>query len=133
MNKAHIAAWIAYPVFAIGMFWLFFFVHEQGVFAMYAIISPLFFAGIFTLGVGALGLLGHFGAFDFVAYGFRDLFVHFNPKYRRSEDKYKDYVDYVNQKEEKRKKIRPYPWPWLAVGVSCLVAGFILRAIVYSV
>ncbi|HBS02689.1 MAG TPA: hypothetical protein DEA63_02345 [Firmicutes bacterium] len=127
MKKSHLVALVLYPVLAVGSFCLFFFL--KGNYSLYGYIDPLFFSGILVLGVGLLFLLGHFGAFDFLAYGFRSIFKHMNINYSNAMDEYPDYYAYVEGKKKKRVTNFPFIWPWLTLSVLLLSSSFIVRAI----
>ena len=129
MKKSWIIALIVYPVLAASTFCLVFFL--RGNFSIAGYVDPLFFSGIVVLGVGLLGLLGHFGAFDFLVYGFRSIFKHMNLNYSNAMDEYPDYYAYVEGMKKKRTGNFPFIWPWFVLSVLLLAASFILRGIVY--
>ena len=130
MKKSWIASMIVYPVLGAGIFCLVFFI--KGNYQLVGYIDPLFFAGAVVLGLGLLTVLGHFGAFDFLVYGFRSIFKHMNINYSNAMDEYPDYYSYMEGKKEKRKGKFPFIWPWLVVSVGLLTASFIIRGIVFN-
>ncbi len=129
MKKTWIISLIFYPILAAGCFCLFFFL--RGNYQLSGYIDPLFFGGIMTLGIGLLTLLNHFGAFDFLVYGFRSIVKHFNPNYTNSQDEYPDYYSYANGKKQKRSVNFPFFWPWLIISLTMLTASFIIRGMIF--
>ncbi|MGM9814048.1 MAG: DUF3899 domain-containing protein [Candidatus Enteromonas sp.] len=128
MKKSTIASLIIFPILAIGTFCLCFFL--QGNYEMIGWANALFFSSIFVLGGGLLTVLGYFGAFDFVVYGFRSVFKHFSPNYRNACDQYPDYYAYMEGKKVKRREVGLFVWPWAVLGTLLMVSSIVLYAIV---
>ena len=129
MKKQLLVSLIVYPGIAIAGFCLFFFI--RGNYELSGYIDPLFFAGALVLMCGMLTVLAYFGAFDFLAYGFRSLFKHMVPGYTNSQDEYPDYYAYNEARKDKRKKAGLTFWPWLILASGLLIASFVIRAIVF--
>lgn len=124
VKKSYWISLIVYPLIAIGMFCLFFFI--KGDYSQFGWGNALFFAGAMTIGSGLLVLLVHFGSFDFIVYGFRSIFKHMNPNYTNSSDKYPDYYAYHEAKTENRQKVGIFVIPWLIFGLIPIIVGFFL-------
>lgn len=89
-------------------------------------------SGIIIALMGALYVVAHFGAFDMLAYGVRDVIWHMNPA-QDKQKKYKDYTDYVEKRREKNRLHGPYFWPFLAFAGAFLLAGIILKLVASAV
>ena len=129
MRKSSIVSLVFFPLLGIASFCLVFFL--KGNYQLVGWIDPLFFSGAIVLGCGLLSLLWHFGAFDFLVYGFRSIFKHMAPNYSNALDEYPDYYAYASGKKEKRKGKFPFIWPWLGVSSALLIAAFIIRGMLF--
>lgn len=122
--KAKIALWIAAVFLAGGLFSLVFFLKQN--YSPMGLQDAFLIPSVVLLAFAALMFLGHFGAFDFVSYGLRSVFIHMVPNAR--DEKYGDYVGYVEAKKEARQHGLPYLWPFLSLGLTMFLA-FVIDAI----
>ena len=129
-TKKNIILWAVTLGLAILVFCLGFFLKKE--YNLVGWMNSCFYTGGIILCLGLLALMGHWGAFDFLTYGVRDIFFHMNPNADKQR-KYRDYVDFVTQKKEARKK-RHYDflWPFLSIGLLLLIAAGALRIIYHE-
>ena len=103
-------------VVGVVIFLLMFFLNDSN---LVDAINGCSIAGVSLIGGGLLALLARLGAFDTFAYGFLQLG---HSMFSKEPNKYKDYVEYREVKEEKRKQKGKYFVPILIAGALFLVA-----------
>ena len=87
--------------------------------------NTFFLTGVFTLLTGAMHAVYWFGAFEMFQYGFMQLFHYMRPN--PGHMKQKDYAEYREYRNAKRKKSPLYPWPWIAFGAIFMLCSLIFR------
>lgn len=117
-------SWGVWIFIAFGAWCLFFFISYDPT-SITKTVDSLTNSGITVLLLGLIVLLISFGAFDMLSYGVRDTFHHMKPN--PGPKKYKDYVDYVEQRRQYRKDYPAYFLPWLILGATLLIVGIVLR------
>lgn len=128
-TKAKIALWIIAVALAAGLFCLVFFLKQN--FTPIGLQNAFLIPSIVMLCFVGLMFLAHFGTFDLAYYGFRSFFIHMVPHSR--DQKYGDYVGYLEAKRQQRQLGLPYIWPFLFLGIALFLAFLIDAILCYTV
>lgn len=118
-------SWIALAIISGGLWCGIYFL--IGNYSITGLSNAFVVSGAVVLGIGGLYAIAFFGAFDMLVYGTKDIIYHMNPNKSKDPKRYKDYVDYVDDRRTYRRDNPIYFWPYLAFGLSLLLTGIIIR------
>ncbi len=105
----------------VGIFCLYYFLRDRTIIAA---IDGVTMAGVILLGVGILCLLGRFGAYDTMSYGFKQMFA---SMFAKEANKYNDMSEYKEEKRVKRESSSYYYVVMMIVSLLFFIAFAILE------
>lgn len=115
-----ITAFVSLAV-GVGIFCLYYFLRDR---TLLAAIDGVTMAGVILLGVGLLCLLGRFGAYDTMSYGFKQMFA---SMFAKEANKYNDMSEYKEEKRIKRESSSYYYVVMMIVSLLFFIAFAILE------
>ena len=110
-----ITAFVSLAV-GVGIFCLYYFLRDR---TLLAAIDGVTMAGVILLGVGLLCLLGRFGAYDTMSYGFKQMFA---SMFAKEANKYNDMSEYKEEKRIKRESSSYYYVVMMIVSLLFFIA-----------
>ena len=127
----HKVAYIVSAIIAIaigaGIFLTFFFVQEMELIGAVNGVSVAFIA---LMSIGAFIWLGKAGAFDTMSYGFKQMFTSF---FAKEANKYNDFAEYKNQKNEVRVGSAKIHFVFMIVAILFGIAIIVLEIVYHSI
>lgn len=105
----------------VGIFCLYYFLRDRTIITA---IDGVTMAGVILLGVGILCLLGRFGAYDTMSYGFKQMFA---SMFAKEANKYNDMSEYKEEKRVKRESSSYYYVVMMIVSLLFFIAFAILE------
>ena len=98
-------------VIGVVVFLLYYFLRDR---TLIAAIDGVTMAGIILLGGGLLCLVAHFGAFDTMSYGFRQMFT---SMFAKEANKFNDMAEYKEDRNKKRAASSHYYYVMMIVSL----------------
>ena len=108
-------------VLGVGIFCLYYFLRDR---TITAAIDGVTMAGVILLGVGLLCLLGRFGAYDTMSYGFKQMFA---SMFAKEANKYNNMAEYKEDKRIQRESSSYYYVIMMIVSLLFFIAFAILE------
>ena len=125
-RKTYIVTFIVSIVFGIGVFCLYFFLN--GYYVLTAL-NGVSIAAVALVGMAGLAWVNSQGAFDTLAYGFKQMFTSF---FSRKPNKYNDMYSYKQAKIEKRES-SPKSFIAMLFAAIIFVVAIIVLEIIYHI
>ena len=119
--KAYLITALISLAVGVGIFCLYYFLRDRTIIAA---IDGVTMAGVILLGVGILCLLGRFGAYDTMSYGFKQMFA---SMFAKEANKYNDMSEYKEEKRVKRESSSYYYVVMMIVSLLFFIAFAILE------
>ncbi len=94
--RAYLIYGAVFAVIGVGIFLLFFYLGDK---SLQGATNGIGWSALALFFLGCLILLSNYGAYDFLSYGFQQMF---SSMFSKNPNKYHDYVEYRDEKNKKR-------------------------------